>query len=429
MLWCCDHISRTATMPGDVRVQGRGNTAAGSDNPVESGKFSSILAYLDDVSERTLRTKSVTSPRALQHHFDASSLSNSSWETQERRNTLESRSRQHTQEQRKSCQGGGELKLEGEENRPRGTRAPWDSSTKKAATSTQNKRGLTTSSERGDAGGEEGRMSAARASQTMTSTLATTGGVKNSRRNQDISHHRLAGVDTADRHGVADGGGGSSYPAGDSSDEALDHSTKGAGDSPAVRGERRRWVWDEWDADISLLDNGISSARNWQSSSPAANRPRASESLTSAAHTADATAVASGKSATADRRKKPTTGNDGALDTCTPAARQAFEDVQATARAMREDLKKRRFEVSSVVCATGRTRSLRKCRKHTFGLLPPQLVTSTDVGFAAAITRKLNRREKVQKHDMPDTCPHLSTSHPGIHHWPRSLFTKECVIK
>lgn len=123
-------------------------------------------------------------------------------------------------------------------------------------------------------------------------------------------------------------------------------------------GQARRWVWDEWDvASFSMVDD--ESSRNDRSSGwgrhggsnnqtrcvtsyPPPLPPRHSASPVSGfARGGNSTMLSTGDGVRA-RVSKECMADPY---TCTPAVRQAFEDIQATAQAMRDDLKEKRSQV------------------------------------------------------------------------------------
>ena len=177
-----------------------------------------------------------------------------------------------------------------------------------------------------------------------------------------------------------------------------------AGDGRSQR-RRRRWVWDEWDDNVATISPSahdhdgaigntdlVTSRRNSSSSSGSSrnngvtNRPVMIPTSLSVASVAAASSGATGRrhghqtststshKFAADATRTANIGRLGSVDqpwalpTTTggadidPAIRQAFEDVQTTARTMKADLKQRRSDVSNSLVAF--CRCIRACLLH-----------------------------------------------------------------
>lgn len=324
--------------------------AATHPKTLESGKFNSILAYLDDVSENL--PDNTASRRHVPQRIDmAASISAPSSEPLGLRPFPGSLRLQHTQQQQQqqSSYRGGDGRERGKESRPgTNTRAPWDSSIKQAATTTlSNSSGMSTSragecKETGG-GGREGSPTTAVQPSTPTRD-GTTVDIARSRhrRYESPSDRRLDNGNPSSRSGRSDSYEG--VPA------DYDSTTRGGGGETTVESQRRRWVWDEWNVDSSACDRERSGrGEDGVGKQPFSSRQRANTALLSTQQrgrhdrptSAAFTAISTGSPCTLVEVEAR------AAETASPAARQAFEDVQSTARNMREDLKERRSEVRS----------------------------------------------------------------------------------
>lgn len=341
-------------MSEDIHVKGPTAVAGVRSNPVaQSGKCSSILEYLDEVSDDPPRhhrqqsgyTKSV--PR-VPDMFDTvtSSLSLSSTSTSPQQQQRRRRRRRHS--------NGEESKLGGRE-----TRAPWDNSIKdnkavKTASSMRDNHRNTSSviderssreaadiGQRGQASTTRGRTEAAHDSTTNCQQHRD---VVNRHYSATFSGNRSP-LSTADR--MADGG--VNYG---SSEQTLDYSSSTAGtEAPTAMvcgiiapPRQHRWVWDEWDDNVGGSSSPPSYLRDQTTGSNggrmSSNGPPIPPRLSPSART-----VAGSAGESPSSKRDNVTAVDLDDDECTPAARQAFEDIQATAQSMKANLKERRSEV------------------------------------------------------------------------------------
>lgn len=122
--------------------------------------------------------------------------------------------------------------------------------------------------------------------------------------------------------------------------------------------QQRRWVWDEWEDNNSSPPSSRPNTNGNNETNSSGKRSSArtvasSPSLPSSTGLHPRSALAPAGPAndhdwtwrSPSRRGKDHGDLDDNEDACPPAARQAYEDVQATARAMRASLKERRSEV------------------------------------------------------------------------------------
>lgn len=438
-------------MPGDIHVKGGVTTTIGavrSDCSAASGKFSSILKYLDHVSagDDTLRQqqcstsnddKTAVIPRVVVTDvFDVGSLPSStsssissSGSPQQQYNHRGGRRRRprHSKSSSQSPQTtgrGGESKLTGG-----GTRAAWDNSTKG-----YNKVVMTSSSMRDSTNGSRGDLSApsgrrrrrpeaadiVQRSQPPTTDRTSRNRDHRTRSNPtardrtsshphpDVVNRRysaavgreLSPLPDADRT-VDDGWkrGGSTL---DFSTAGTEAPTATVGGIAQQRQRQRRWVWDEWDGNASgspsppSLHRGTTATTTTTVSSSGRsmlgrhsnnnnNRRAGSSSGPNVSPPAAGTTTTTSDTASADTfrprldsslpgqvvvtdyapaehrhgnrtwspqsrrgskdRSAAAIGVDDDEAASTPAARRAFEDVQATARSMKANLKERRSEV------------------------------------------------------------------------------------
>lgn len=353
-------------MPGEVRHRGG---VAKEAPALQSGKFSSILAYLDHVSEDAR----VHDKANMFGAGASSSPSLSPSTTSSSRQTRSSRPFQYS--------GGEESKL----GRGGTRRAPWDNSIKDrkakavttaAASPTRHShcRGAqTTGVGQGGASPAAGKARRNHGASSSTAVVAAaaaaaaSGGNSPTRscraRREDAkrrssnaadSEHSPSSDTTRISDGSRDRGG---------FDETLDYgssSAAGGEEAPTTavvggiaRQQRpRRWVWDEWGDDevgdrsppSPLRDKGAH--RSSRRSTPAELANRSSGRRRSPNELAARPPVAG--DAAAGELHSSSKGNEAADlqdDSCTPAARKAFEDVQATARSMKAILKEKRSEV------------------------------------------------------------------------------------
>lgn len=362
-------------MPDKVQL-GKGSRP---EKAAESRKFSSILAYLDHVSENvpTKEESSTTSRGVPQHAFDVSSSISSSEPQQQGRHRQ--RARQDISSLDRHRGSGAQLT----DDQVRATRAPWDSSKKKEARTTRSIRGSPTPTERREAAAGRGGSRRARGGdRTTTPTPTILGEASGSGRTRGVGdrYSTVGGSSSLDGNFTAGGGGGSGSGRGDGKVDAfektLDHYSCSSSASmqeglpTVVVGQRRRWVWDEWEADPSVLGDktgGGGRGCGWgghSSSGDAENRQapalsaetfmtaatrgegrRETPSSTPLRAGGDGTTTVAGGTAVASQPWALTRGMGETPDGCAPAVRQAFEDVQTTAQAMRADLKERRSEV------------------------------------------------------------------------------------
>lgn len=477
-------------MSGDIHVKGGGTTttAAVRSDFAATGKFTSILKYLDHVSagNNTLlwqqhgtddeRTEAI--PRVvITDRFDDESSPSSSSSTPSsglheqwyHHQGGRRRRPRHDQSSSKPPMSG-----DGDESKLArgGVRAAWDNSTKgydKAAKTSSSTRNSAYSSH-GDLSPPSGRRRsrpevAVVGQRSQPSTTDQTGRDRDrrarsntaardspsSRPHPDVVNRRysaavgrelspLPGADNTADDGWKRGG----------SEDTLDYSSSTAGTEaptatvggkaqqqqwPQQRQRQRRWVWDEWDGKAgrspsppslhrgstnpttitttssgsrSILGRHTNNRRTRSSNGPHAGSSAAGTTRTSRTTSADAPRpplnpprpppgeVVETNYAAAERKHGSRTwsppskrenndisagavrvDDDGAA--CTPAARRAFEDVQATARSMKANLKEKRSEVGStnrcarylrVICSYN-SRYCREsvCNRNTYSLL------------------------------------------------------------
>lgn len=328
--------------------------AATHPKTLESGKFNSILAYLDDVSENL--PDNIASPRHVPQRIDmAASIPTPSSEPLGLRPFSGSRRRQRTQQQQQQQQSsyrGGDDRERGKESWPgTNTRAPWDSSIKQAATTTMsNSSGMSTSRAREcketGGGGRGGSPTTAVRLSTPTRDGTTV----------DIAKSRRRRYESPSDRRLDDGNPSTTSGRSDSYEEVpADYDSTTGGGETTVESQRRRWVWDEWNVDSSASDRARSGrGEDGVGKQPFSSLQRANTALLSTQErgrhdrptSAAFTATSTGPPCTLVEVEAR------AAETASPAARQAFEDVQSTARNMREDLKERRSEVRSTRAST-----------------------------------------------------------------------------
>lgn len=358
-------------MPGDIDIRGDSRGSAVHKAVAESGKFCSILAYLDQVCESP-PNKSRSDrhiPKVSQRIFDVpSSSSISSSEAQQSRPTSSSRRRQRVQQQSAQSNRAGDSNLGRRKEQQGSIRAPWNGSTKKKPPTTRKSGKLTgLSTPSAKKGGGDQTSYVHKPDRTIPLPRRSIGDAMNFDSQRD-RHHRdplVADLSSSDHrlaNGVGADNGEDSRREGENF-EKVPHrssSTRPECTTAAAAYEKPRWVWDEWDFDPSSSQDGsnsdwdkcIDNSRNLSSFSIASNITRGQgrhETSYPAAHSTTSIVTTAGRIAAAKRSKVLTRGEDTVPDTCTSVARQAFEDVQATARAMRDDLKERRSQVTYVV--------------------------------------------------------------------------------
>lgn len=319
--------------------------AGATSNPVaQSGKCSSILDYLDEVSDDPPRRGYTKPVPRVPDMFDAgtSSLSISSTSTSPQQQQRRRRRRPHNDGEESKLGGGGE------------TRAPWDNSIKdtralKTASSTRHdserrSREAADIEQRGQPSTTRGRTEA-----------APDGTTTRQRRGVVIRHYSASvrgdpsPLSGADRK--TNGGGNRA-----SSEQAVDDSSSTAeteaptttvGGIAQQQQRQRRWVWDEWEDNVGgtssvppcSRDQTTINSGSRTSSNGSPVPPRLSPS---ARTVAGAGSVGESPRAKRDKHAPPHNSDD---DECTPAARRAFEDIQATAQSMKANLKQERSEV------------------------------------------------------------------------------------
>lgn len=349
-------------MSGGIRDEG-GTGVALRPRPVEqSGKFSSILAYLDHVSDDVSRqhrgqriNDRETGLLGSGSSSSPSSISSSEQEQRRRRPRQQPRGPSQSSYRRKS--GVSRVSAAG-------TRAPWNNSVKDDKTPTATSSAPLERSTRRASGGNdlsgppvvEDDLTDRDHQNSTTSTPSA-----RSRPSQLVVDHRrsgdVRGGFLSDANRVAGGVDWSNID--DSVEEALDdRSTTGSEAATATVGgkaQRQRWVWDEWDDNEAgsstasfVHATAVDSSRG--SKQPVA--PRLTKtSPCRATHSSFATPDETSHPAL-DRARLSTWARDKDRATAdadggegTPAAMKAFEDVQATALAMKANLKERRSEV------------------------------------------------------------------------------------
>lgn len=338
-------------MSGDIHAEAGSAVAGARSNLVaQSGKCSSILEYLDTVSGDP-PTRGYTRPVSrvpdmIDIGTSSMSLSSTSTSPQQQRRR---RRRRHT--------SGEESKLGGGE-----TRAPWDNSIKdnkavKKASSIRDSHGDMSSVNK-KLGGREAADIRQR-SQPSTARGRTAEAAHDSMANRP---HRGVGnrlysandsgnllpLSSADL--MANGGGTRG-----SSEQTLGYisSTAAGKDAPtamvggtAHEQRQRRWVWDEWDDNMGDGSSSLPSCLRDQTSVKSGSRIGSNESPVAPRLSPSARTVAgSVDESLPSKRDKNETTVDLDDDECTPAARQAFEDIQATAQSMKANLKQKRSEV------------------------------------------------------------------------------------
>ncbi|CAB1097565.1 unnamed protein product [Ectocarpus sp. CCAP 1310/34] len=192
--------------------------------------------------------------------------------------------------------------------------------------------------------------------------------VVNHRRSVDV---RGGFLSIPDANHVAGGGEWSNFD--DSVEEAPDDSTKtrteAATSTVGGKAHRQRWVWDEWDDSEASFSTSCR-----ESKQPVAPRASLSEKTSPGR-------ASNSSSATLDEISQPVTDHDRTTRSstrgrnndraaanvdggeATPAAMKAFEDVQATARAMKVNLKERRSEVLDLKTNLQRVRASNERRR------------------------------------------------------------------
>lgn len=319
-------------------------------NPVaQSGKCSTLLDYLDTVSEDTPRRGYKKSVPRVPDMFNTgtSMLSLSSTSPQQRRR----RRRRHAD--------GEESKLgEGE------ARAPWDNSTKdtamKTASSTRDHhRGMLSVSTDQSSRGAGGSGQRCQPSTTRGRREAANDSMA-PRKHRDVGNHHYSATTSGDPSSLSsvDRMANSGVNCA-SSKQALDYSRSTAGpEAPTTtvgatgQQQRRqwRWVWDEWDDNNMGCNPAPPSYSRDQTTGSSGSRTSSNGSpaqscLSPSARTVTVSVGESSRSKR-DKNKAPVdSDDDGDDEEGTPAARLAFEDIQATAQSMKANLKQQRSEV------------------------------------------------------------------------------------
>lgn len=331
-------------MSGDVHVEGGNAAARARSNPAaQSGKCSSLLDYLDTVSENPPRRGYTKSVPRVPDMFDTGTQSLS----------LSSISPQQTRRRRRRHADGEDSKLgDGE------TRAPWDNSIKDTAmktapTTRDNRRDMLSvnqdqSSRR--AGGIGQRASTARGRTEAAHDSMTP------RQHRGVGNRHYSTTGSGDppllssADSMATGGGSRGR-----SEQALDYSSSTAGtEAPTTtvggiaqqRRRQRRWVWDEWDDNVGGNSSAPSYSR-YHTAGSSGSRISSNGSPVSPRLSPSARTIAGsvGESPRSWRDKNVTSVDSDDDDEGNPAARQAFEDIQATAQSMKANLKQKRSEV------------------------------------------------------------------------------------
>lgn len=352
-------------MSGEVKDKGGvADERARSGSAVQSGKCSSILEYLDHVSDDARVYDKAAVPR-VPDMFGAgasssSSLSSSSSATSCPRQTRYSRPSQ--------LNGGEEAKLDQREHR-----APWDNSIKhlnKAAAATasrtrHDRRGAHTT----DAGWKSLSSATSRTrrdrralSRTAAAAVAA-GNSPTSRSHGEGTNLRGSGTaadsDTPSFSDASRTANGSRNIGGFEQTLGLSSFTAGKEEAPTTtvgamvqQRPRRRWVWDEWGDDVNVGDSSppLRDSSERHGLAKLANRSSSGSRRSSSgpARPPPCGAAAAVELSSARDEKRESLEDD---DACTPAARQAFEDVQATARSMKAILKEKRSEVGARIAA------------------------------------------------------------------------------
>lgn len=337
-------------MSGDVHVE-RGNSVGARSNSVaHSGKYSSILEYLDEVSDDPPRRGYTNSVPRGPDMFDTgtSSLLMSSMSTSPQQQQRRRRRRRHTDGE-ESKQDGGEI------------RAPWDNSMKdtkaaRAASSMGDNHRTSRSVNNGRSGPRAGDIEQRdQPSTTRGRTEASHDSSTNRQHLVDGQYSATASVGpsplSSDDHIQGGGKRGSSERVWENSSN-----TAGTGAPTTTVGGRahqqqpnrqRRWVWDEWDDNVCDSSSVPSHTRDQpmcNSGSVSSNRSPVSRRCSPSMRTGDGPVGGSSRS----RREKDVPPVNSDDDECPPAARQAFEDVQSTAQSMKANLKQKRSEVRTL---------------------------------------------------------------------------------
>lgn len=352
-------------MSGGIRDEG-GTGVALRARPIEqSGKFSSILAYLDHVSDDV---SSQPRGRRMNDHETVLLGSGSSSSPPSISSSEQQQSRRRPRQQpRGPSQSSYHHNSGVSRDSVAGTRTPWNNSVKdgkKTPTATssalleRNTRasgGIDLSGPPFAAGDTTGRDRNDRTASTPSARSRPRRHVVNHRRSADVRGGFLS---------VNDPNRGDWGNIDNSVGEAPDdRSTTGAEAATAAVGgnaPRQRWVWDEWDdneagTSTASFVHAITVDSCRESKQPVAPRASLSEKTSPSRATNSSFATpdeASHPVADIDRARLSTWGRDKDRATAnadggegTPAAMKAFEDVQATARAMKANLKERRSEV------------------------------------------------------------------------------------
>lgn len=349
-------------MSGGMHIRDEGGTGVAlRSRPVEqSGKFSSILAYLDLVSDdvsRQHRGQRINDHETVLLGSGSSSPSSiSSSEQQQSRRRPRQQPRGPSQSSYRRNSGVSRVSAAG-------TRAPWNNSVKDDKTPTATSSAPPERSTKCRAsGGHDLRGppfgigdTTCRDNQNRT---ASTPSARSHPRRHVVNHRRSVDVSggflsVPDANHVAGGGEWSSIDdfVKEAPDDRTATRTEAATATVGGKPHRQRWVWDEWD------DNEAGTSTSCrESKQPVAPRASLSEKTSPGR-------ASNSSSATPDETSHPVADHDRTtrLSTwgrdkdraaanadggeATPAAMKAFEDVQATARAMKVNLKERRSEV------------------------------------------------------------------------------------
>lgn len=380
-----------ANMPGDAGMGRERSSGTARSSPVtRSGKFSSILAYLDHVSADDV-PRHHGGQRGDDHGgfrctFDGLDSRKSSTAAASSTSSSAHQRRRRPRQEYRSQQGQTSSPPSSDLARGRGVPARWDNSMRIE----NNRTILSTKCQDIDAfsvphdGGSSGKgVDFVRRSQSHhtaertsnrdglnSSAAAARDGLRN-RPHRDT----VRGVYSAAVHGdhspsaddagrMVGGGGGEKFGTDEERRDTINSAggTKVMTNTPpaAVNGtvRQRRWVWDEWE------DNENRSSFSFSRQNTSGHGESDGGKRSSIGPAAPALSPSSSKGLHPDngwmwrspsRRDKGDVVVDNSGDDCPPAAKQAYEGVQATARAMKASLKERRSEVREHAASTHAT--------------------------------------------------------------------------
>lgn len=334
----------------DTIFEGRDDGGRAWSNPASrpsGGKFSSLLAYLDEASSSHNFCQEVV----VSHHADGDSspssslpcsVTSSSGHLAGRQLVAQSASGKRVALGKNPVIGS---RREGRKSRD-GARVPWDSSIKSKKASA---RRLTAEGARredvmnpGRVAMSSGRKGSAAEELGCASIVMMTphdaackeGIVKGDALIHERGKPRLCSGKRVDSQSCSNSFRAAEGPEADETVE--DNGRHPAQGPPSGTGSSRsrRWVWDEWD-----LNNDDS----WGGGNNDNSRRTTVDALGMSASSGGASL--SKPIETQGYSDKPGCQNAGGNDSDVIASRKAFEDVQASARAMREELRERRSEV------------------------------------------------------------------------------------